>query len=197
MNKTLLASLLGAFCLCSSPTQAAISASLGYMHTKMDNSDFSYEFFGEKLSTSLNGANLKASFESDDMRLGIITSISYTGKTTERKYRAPSGRRYKEKLEQSYVSVLVGPSFQATNWLTPYALVGAAFNTNKYHYDDNRWYDDADDDDTKSAFAFGGGVQIHPFKVGNGRVLIDLSYERALFKNNTTDSFVVGAGYRF
>jgi attachment invasion locus protein len=196
MKRTLLATLFGVICVGSSTAQAAISASVGYMRTEMDNSDAAYDYFGERLSTKLNGVNIKASFESDDLRLGVITSLSYSAKTTEHKYRSTSGRRYKEKLEQNYYSILVGPSFQATSWLTPYGLVGAAFNSNQYNYDDRWGYYD-DEDDTKSAFAFGGGVQIHPVKLGAGRLLVDFSYERALFKGNTTDSFVAGVGYRF
>lgn len=199
MNKTLLASLLGISCIFSGAAQAEMSFSLGYIHTEMDNTDAARDYFGQgvDLSTNLNGVNFKFGFKPADMRLGVITSLSYSGKTTEYKYRNPNtGRRYTEKFEQSYGSILVGPSYEVASWFTPYALVGIAFNTNEYRYD-SRWSYYDDDDDTKTAFAFGGGFQIHPFNLGSGQVLIDLSYERALFKDNTTDSFVIGGGYRF
>ena len=134
----------------------------------------------------LNGGNVKYGYQPDDSALGLITSVTLTGDSDKNKQ---DGVKTDGTL--GYGSLMVGATYQLTDWLKPYAMagVGRAGYKIDVSYEGNK--ETIKDHDT--ALAYGAGIQIEPVK----NIFIDLGYEGSRLFDTQVNTFTAGAGYRF
>jgi opacity protein-like surface antigen len=133
---------------------------------------------------STTGVSAKYLFEPRGSKVGFAGSVTYT--TGDEAITQPMGPS--ATLNLDYLSVSVGPSYQLTDYLAAYGLLGFAIG-------------DADVNGGPGVhditLAYGVGVQIRP----PGNLFLDVSYEGAGVGRGTQyldgDTISMGLGYRF
>ncbi|EBU9317221.1 Ail/Lom family outer membrane beta-barrel protein [Salmonella enterica subsp. enterica serovar Muenchen] len=160
------------------------TASIGYAYSHIKD-------FG-----NLNGLNLSYRYEFTP-EWGVIGSFSWlTGKDNFRAGDGEDVSRFHDRLDE--YSLLAGPTYRINDYVSLYGQVGVALGRVK----ENSYYPDnytESSSATKTAFAYGAGVQFNPVE----NIAVTLGYEGSSFKSgNGTDSFSpngfnIGVGYRF
>ncbi|CDG21783.1 Attachment invasion locus protein [Xenorhabdus poinarii G6] len=142
---------------------------------------------GERLlGKDPRGLNLKYRYEVND-HWGVIGSFTLT-RVDETLY---LGNIAKLNQEITYRSWMAGPAYRFNEYVSTYALIGAAkmsdfrtgsgFGTYSLHNEE------------KTAVAYGAGLQFNPIS----NVAVDVTYEYSGLDNAKVGTFVVGVGYRF
>ncbi|OTA19830.1 virulence-related outer membrane protein [Xenorhabdus beddingii] len=156
--------------------------SVGYAQSKMSDESFKEIFDKPK------GFNLKYRYEFND-RLGIIGSYTRTEKSYSNTVNNITG-----KVE--YASLMAGPSYRFNEYVSAYALVGAAAGkitgtqTTTFL---GRSYTVSTDSQDEASVAYGAGLQFNP----HPNIAVDVSYEHAKPGDVKVGTWTVGVGYRF
>lgn len=172
MRKALLAVVLFAIVAPSYAVQHSVE--VGYARSDIGEGDH------------LNGANFKYGYQPEDSALGLITSFTLTG-DSDKEY----DQGVKAEGDIGYASLMVGATYQLTDWLKPYAMIGvgrAGYKIDITYQNDKETVKDHD-----TAFSYGAGVQIEPVK----DIYINAGYEGSRLFDTQVNTFTVGAGYRF
>lgn len=172
MKKIILAVVIAAASI-SAANAAEHVITGGYAQTKSD---------GVKLS----GLNLKYGYTPDESAVGVMSSLTITGKSEDY---SESG--YKASADYAYGSLMVGASYKVNEYVKPYALVGVGRGAVDAKF--SGYGSSYHEKDTDTNLAYGVGVQFTPVK----GFTIDAGYEGSKAFGSQVNSFVVGAGYRF
>ncbi|MBI6340236.1 Ail/Lom family outer membrane beta-barrel protein [Proteus sp. fly-1089] len=182
MSKKLLVPLImTSLSLCAASAQAVgeNTLSLGYAqsHVKAD---------GDKLKEKPKGFNVKYRYEFDN-HLGVIGSFAYTHQGYDYRFNSRSVGNG----DLDYYSFTAGPTYRFNDYISAYGLLGVAhgkaemeLNALGYHEKESQ---------SKSAFAYGVGLQFNPFP----NIAIDTSYEHSKLDGVKVGTWTVGLGYRF
>ncbi|OKP03082.1 Ail/Lom family outer membrane beta-barrel protein [Xenorhabdus eapokensis] len=157
--------------------------SAGYAQSKIN-------IENNNLKTSLKGFNVKYRYEFNE-QFGLISSFTHTGYNTS--YDDPLGY-HGGSLD--YNSITIGPSYRFNEYISAYALIGAGVGkaSNTEHIRISKYNSILSfNDDTKTAVAYGAGVQFNPLP----NVAIDASYEYTKLDSINLGTWVLGVGYRF
>lgn len=138
------------------------------------------------------GGNIKVGFQPAGTGFGFLTSLTNTGFKNERKSEYDGGLPsiiVSQKV--SYFSAQAGISYALANWVQPYIMAGWAGmdieSKLKIGQVELRRSDKFD------GLVYGGGIAFSPVK----SMLIDLSYERSDLNGHSTNTWMVGTGWRF
>ncbi|MDX7989425.1 hypothetical protein FE392_19405 [Xenorhabdus sp. 12] len=135
------------------------------------------------------GLNAKYRYEFNE-NLGIVGSFT----RTTQKYNSTDSSS-KHSFDFSYNALMAGPSYRFNEYVSIYALLGAAYaeaSGDITDYSSYGYTKDTYGENTTSA-AYGAGVQFNPIS----NVAIDVSYEYTKLYEEKLGTFVVGIGYRF
>lgn len=157
--------------------------SLGYAQSKVQ--DFK----------NIRGVNAKYRYEwnSPVSILGSFTYMSASGNLFDNDSTGSTG--YDDRVKLKYYSLLVGPAYRINEYVSFYALGGINrsnvdlsqnYRHSDYTYTEGSSY-------SKTAFAYGAGVQINPTE----NIAIDVGYEGSKIEKAKNNGFNVGIGYRF
>ncbi|BAS35805.1 TPA: Ail/Lom family outer membrane beta-barrel protein [Klebsiella variicola] len=162
------------------------TVSIGYAQSKVQDFD------------NINGVNLQYRYEFDSP-VSVLASFSYMQGDGEQNYHY-YGDSVKNSADVKYYSLLVGPAYRINNYVSFYALGGAAYvkatGTTKWINvgDVTANYEDISEKST--SFAYGVGVIINPVE----NFSVNIGYEGTqadLAGNYSINGFNVGIGYRF
>jgi len=144
--------------------------------------------------THLDGFNIKYGYQFDDSAWGIIGSLTATAK--EDSFSDDAG--YKTEVDAGYASLMAGPSYNITDDIKIYALVGTSGADVKLKYNGN-----TEAEYKAHSPVVGVGFQ---YAIWKG-FTVDASYEYAKFKHAESDNYyvdsfnaktlAVGIGYKF
>ncbi len=186
MNKICVAVLLATTMASGMALADNHTVSIGYAQSKVQNFD------------DINGVNLQYRYEFNSP-LSVVASFSYMQGDGEQNY-LYYGDSIKNSVDVKYYSLLVGPAYRINNYVSLYALGGAAYVKAS---GSTKWINVGDvtanyeDISEKSAsFAYGAGVIINPVE----NLSVNIGYEGTqadLAGNYSINGFNVGIGYRF
>ncbi|MES4613767.1 Ail/Lom family outer membrane beta-barrel protein [Ewingella sp. CoE-038-23] len=157
--------------------------SMGYAQSKVQ--DFK----------NIRGVNAKYRYEWDSRVsiLGSFTYMSTSGNLFDSEYNEYTN--YDDHIKVKYYSLLVGPAYRINEYVSFYALGGVSKNkidlSQNYHHIDHTYTENSNN--SKTAFAYGAGVQINPTE----SIAIDVGYEGSKIVDAKNNGFNVGIGYRF
>ena len=179
ININKLTVMLGVVLMTSSTLADNHTYSIGYAQNKIE--DFK----------SLKGINVQHRYEWNEP-LSLVSSISYLEGDAINYENATT---YYD-TEVKYFSFLMGPAYRFNNYISAYALVGAA----KIKVDDREYNGTTLEDayiNTALEFAYGAGLIVNPIQ----NLSINMGYEGTTLKGADGSSrftgFNVGVGYRF
>ncbi|PHM37063.1 attachment invasion locus protein [Xenorhabdus mauleonii] len=135
------------------------------------------------------GANAKYRYEINE-KLGIVSSLT----RTSLKYTLTDHNdKYSHDFE--HTSFMAGPSYRFNEYVSAYALLGAAYGKASGEFTEHHAYGYTQGrfEETATAAAYGAGVQFNPIP----NVAIDVSYEYTKLDEAKLGTFVFGIGYRF
>ena len=162
--------ILAALVMASVGAHASNTITGGYAQTNSD---------GE----TLKGFNAKYAYTPDGEKLGYIGSLSITALNEDR-----TEDGVKANVKAGYGSLMGGLTYAITGDFKPYVMAGVsrgAIDVDPKGFDDYK--------ETKTGFAYGVGAQ---YTIYNG-VTLDASYEGSKLFGSQTNTFTVGAGYKF
>ncbi|MDC9588871.1 Ail/Lom family outer membrane beta-barrel protein [Xenorhabdus sp. XENO-10] len=184
MKKALLTSAIVAGLSIASFTANASgkhTISVGYAQ-----SDVKLKLEGDKLDKNPKGVNLKYRYEIND-NWGVISSFTLT-REEEKMFLGNIGKLTRE---ITYRSWMAGPTYRFNEYVSTYALIGAA-NIEDYKTGSGLGVY-MTDRENKTAVAYGAGLQFNPIS----NVAVDVTYEYSDLEKAKVGTFVVGVGYRF
>lgn len=176
----------------------AILASVGVSNVaKADSQTISLGYAQSKVQDfkNMRGVNAKYRYEWDSpiSILGSFTYMSTSGNLFDEESNEYTD--YDDNVKVKYYSLLVGPAYRLNEYVSFYALGGIAKDkvdlSQNYHHSDYTYTENSND--SKTAFAYGAGVQINPTQ----NIAIDLGYEGSKIKDAKINGFNIGIGYRF
>lgn len=186
MNKSSLAILLVASLTSSLAFANNHTFSLGFAHSDVKGFD------------NLNGVNVQYRYEFDSP-LSLLGSFSWMKTHTKQDYLATRDVVHND-IDVNYYSLLAGPAYRINDYVSLYALGGAAWvkatgNTRWVNYGNNEVNHDGISEKSAS-FAWGVGMVMNPLD----NLSINLGYEgtkASLGRDYTIKGFNAGMGYRF
>jgi len=177
MNRISIAvAFLGAIAFSSTANaenESTISVGYAQSHVKFD---------GETLKEHPKGVNLKYRYEIDS-NWGVIGSFTYT----HQDYNFYFNNRNVGNGDLDYYSLTAGPVYRFNDYISAYGLVGAAHGKESVDVYSEKY------SESKTAVAYGAGLQINPVK----NIAIDASYEYSKLDDVKVGTWMLGVGYRF
>ncbi|MBE8597119.1 Ail/Lom family outer membrane beta-barrel protein [Xenorhabdus sp. BG5] len=189
MKKALLTSAIIAGLSVSSLTAHASgkhTLSLGYAQSDMKAQIEGSESNMKDLDKDPRGLNLKYRYEIND-NWGFISSVTQT--KLEINYYHPGNRQLSVgNGDITYRSLMAGPTYRFNEYVSAYALIGAAKVEGKA-----RLTAQPSVSKKKTAVAYGTGLQFNPIS----SVAVDVAYEYSDLSQAKTGTWTVGVGYHF
>ncbi|PHM62119.1 Ail/Lom family outer membrane beta-barrel protein [Xenorhabdus ishibashii] len=186
MKKALLTSAIVAGLSVSSFTASASgkhTISLGYAQSSMDMEVMGDTLNLKDLNKDPRGLNLKYRYEIND-HWGVIGSTTYT--KLRIKYYPPSlVQSHSEDI--TYKSLMAGPTYRFNEYISAYALIGAA------NIEDHLTAPIIEVSKDRTAVAYGAGLQFNP----TSSIAVDVSYEYSTLDQAKAGTWTVGVGYHF
>ena len=181
-RKLLVPLIMTSLSLCAANAQAVgeNTLSLGYAqsHAKVN---------GDKLKEKPKGFNVKYRYEFDN-QWGMIGSFVYTHQGYDYHWNS----RKIGSIDLDYYSLAAGPVYRFNDYISAYGLVGVAHGQMEVALN-NFSYNGKENQQSKSAFAYGAGLQFNPYP----NIAIDASYEYTKLDDVTVGTWMLGLGYRF
>ena len=171
MKKVMMLAILGV--AASSSVFAGSDVSVGYANSRAD-------------GTNLNGINIKYAYNPEGSALGVISSLTLTGKKeTDEQY------GIKGEADYAYGSALIGVQYDVNDSLTPYIMAGVGRGAVKVKLSG---YGERDEETYReNGFAYGAGMKVHV----TPSFFIDGSWEGTKVFDTQVNTFSVGGGYSF
>lgn len=175
--------------------------SVGYVHSDLKYSGSHKIEDKDTLSIGardrhVSGINLKYRYEFTD-QWGAITSFTHA-QTTGAPDMSVDGKAPKDasaSYKLQYNSLMIGPTYRATDWLSVYAMAGIGNGRVHTHAHKNvpGLKDGYRHSENKYAVAWSAGVQMNPME----QLAVDLSFEQSKPGNLEANNVVLGLGYTF
>lgn len=184
--------LAGSFLVGQSAMAESQTVSIGWAHGKIENAN------------NLNGVNLQYRYEWNSP-VSLVTSFTWMSGSEDNSWHDAWGDSYKQQVDTTYYSLLVGPAYRINEYVSLYGLIGAARTKTDVNYE---WRNSVGADEPgghktingstdSTNFAYAAGISINPVE----NLAINIGYEgtRADFygANYAINGFNVGVGYRF
>lgn len=188
MKKALLISAIVAGLSVTSLTAHASgkhTLSLGYAQSDMKMQIEGEELNLKDLDKAPRGLNLKYRYEIND-NWGFISSVTQT-KLKIKYYHYSNGLDVGNE-DITYRSLMAGPTYRFNEYVSAYALIGAANVEDKA-----RMIAQPSVSKKKTAVAYGTGLQFNP----TSSIAVDASYEYSDLSQAKAGTWTVGVGYRF
>ena len=172
---TLTSALLSGGAFAAGPVKGTSSLTIGAVQSDIGLID----------DASISGFNVKYQFEPDGSRIGFLGSFTYASGSD----RIPQPQGPSAKIDSTYFSIAVGPSYRLNRFAAIYGLFGFAGA-------------DADVEGGVSvndyfAPVFGAGVRLNP----TSSIVVDAHYEKAGIQSDRKhvdgDTYSVGLGFQF
>ncbi len=194
MKKTLLSSAIVAGLYMTSFTANASgehTISVGFAQ-----SDVKLKLEGDSLGKDPKGFNLKYRYEVND-HWGVIGSFTLTRLDEKRDLDLDfRGQTLNMTRESTYRSWMAGPVYRFNEYVSTYALIGAAELRDSLTASGPGVFGSRvskSRSKEKTAVAYGAGLQFNP----TSNVAVDVTYEYSGLDSAKVGTFVVGVGYRF
>lgn len=147
---------------------------------------------------NIRGVNLQYHYEFDSP-FSVVGSFTYMSGSEDRHYYVDSDA-VNTNIDVKYYSLLVGPAYRINDYVSLYALGGAARTKADA---DVKWLNAGSNDIMRASesykstsFAYGAGVIINPIE----NLTVNVGYEGTtadLDDNYSINGFNIGIGYRF
>lgn len=147
---------------------------------------------------NIRGVNLQYRYEFDSP-FSVVGSFTYMSGSEDRHYYVDSDA-VNTNIDVKYYSLLVGPAYRINDYVSLYALGGAALTKADA---DVKWLNAGSNDIMRASesykstsFAYGAGVIINPIE----NLTVNVGYEGTtadLDDNYSINGFNIGIGYRF
>lgn len=169
------------------------------------NSDLQYSGIKKDDKSSVNitasdrnvlGINIKYRHEFTD-KWGAITSFTNT-QTNHAPYilvDKKSPKDITESYKLQYNSMMIGPIYRASDWLSIYAMAGIGNGRVHIHAYKSvpRVQDEYHNSENKYDIALSAGLQVHPMK----KLTVDLAFDRNKISHLKANNIILGLGWNF
>lgn len=143
---------------------------------------------------NIKGINLQYRYEWNSP-LSLIGSLTYLSNTDDINFKMLDEVNYKESTSIKYASLLVGPAYRFSEYISVYVAGGLAYT--KSHAATSLDDFSADTTSKTNNFAYGAGIIVNPVE----HMVVTAGYEGSKMSHMDEDTsingFNVGIGYQF